>query len=68
MGIKHIVKYTHDDGVELKTPTTWCGAPGDGFCFTDAQHAALSLERGQLAFPCPKCRKKIIEALSIDLK
>lgn len=65
---KHIIKYTHRDGVELKTPTTWCGAPGDGFCFTGPGHAALSLEQGQLAFPCVACRKKIIEALSIDLK
>lgn len=59
-----VIKYDHDDGVKLKRPVLWCGSEKyDPWLFQDAQHAALSLERGQLVFPCEQCRNAIIKAL-----
>lgn len=58
-----VIKYTHEDGVELPRhkQILWCGRPRAAFdfCFIDAQHAALADKP-----ICKSCKAKIIEALN----
>ena len=64
---KHVIKYTHDNGVELDKPVLWCGRDSvfGGWYFQDAQHVALSVG-GSIA-PCKGCIKAIIRELQKEL-
>ncbi len=63
MMARHIVKYTHRDGVALDKPEIWCGSDSVGWYFVDAQHAALAKEQGSLIQPCKRCCAAIIKVL-----
>ena len=67
MPVRHVVKFDHEDGKELKKPILWCGAiyRYPSFTFLDAQHVALSAG-GSIA-PCKKCIKAIIRELEKEL-
>lgn len=64
---KHIIKYTHGDGIQLCQPKTWCGAivSQSDWTFLDAQHAALSVRTSRLQ-PCPNCANEIVKLLSVS--
>ena len=65
---KHVIKYTHEDGVELVLPTLWCGRKSLGkgvWHFQDAQHVALAV--GGSVQPCKGCIKAIIKQLNEEL-
>lgn len=61
MGVRHVVKYDHDNGVKLPRHkrVIWCGVDaakiGFDFTFQDASHALLSIENGSSILPCKKC-------------
>ena len=63
--IKHIIKYSHENGIELASPILWCGRQSKHFewYFQDAQHAALALLNESRQYPCKQCRKAIIKVL-----
>ena len=63
----HTIKYTHDDGEELKQPVYWCGVKSQSFdwSFLDAQHLALA--SGGSVAPCKNCVRAIIKVLSEEL-
>ena len=65
---KHVIKYTHDDGIKLLIPQTWCKAglkSNNEWLFQDAQHVALAV--GGSVAPCKNCIKAIIKQLSEEL-
>lgn len=64
--IRHTIKETHNDGVKLKTPISWCGKKIRDWAFSDAQHLALSVN-GSIK-PCKRCIKAIIRELNKELK
>lgn len=67
MAKRHVIKYTHKDGVKLDTPNAWCGKKVNAFdfVFNDAQHVALAV--GGSVAPCKNCIKAIIKQLSEEL-
>ena len=62
---RHVIKHTHDDGKELTTPITWCGAKGVGWLFNNTHHVALSV--GGSVQPCRSCIRAIITELQKEL-
>jgi len=64
---RHVIKYTHDNGIELPRPTAWCGhtIQRHEWHFQDAQHAALAA--GGSVQPCKLCVQAIVNALSVEL-
>lgn len=66
----HIIKYEYVDGVKLPQHKiiTWCGSPSEPWMFQNAQHAVLSLDRGQLVEPCEKCLMAINSVISKHLQ
>ena len=65
---KHVIKYTHKDGEELRQEEYWCGRLRKSYQwrFTDAQHVALAV--GGSAQPCKNCIKAIIKELNKELE
>lgn len=64
---RHVIKFTHDEGVKMDKHELWCGA--DYYCFDfhfiDAQHVALAA--GGSIQPCKECIKEIIKVLESEL-
>lgn len=56
---KHVIKHTHKDGEELRTPTLWCGRKYYNYnpAFLGVEHVALAAE-GSVQ-PCKNCIKAI---------
>jgi len=67
---KHVIKYTHDDGVKLRNPTTWCGRKvyANDWLFQDAAHVLLALDQSTCVTPCKQCLKAMRKVINAELK
>jgi hypothetical protein len=69
-GVSHVIKYTHDDGVKLRNPTTWCGhnVYAHDWCFQDASHVLLALDKSTCIAPCKRCLMAMRRVINKELK
>lgn len=67
---RHVIKYTHDDGVERDQPLVWCGERlwRNQWMFLDAQHCLLALDQSTLTTPCPKCLEAMRGVIDRELE